>query len=364
MIQIGIAGIGGRGGSFKQACLALGVHIRAVCDTNPQRLAECAAELNAEEQYLDYAQMLEQSALDAVIIGTPMYLHAQQSIMALQRGLHVLCEVTPAVSLDECRSLVQVCQNARGVYRLAENCNLMKPNLMVTEMVRQGVFGQTYYAAGEYLHELRDLNERTPWRRQWQTGINGVTYGTHSLGPILQWMPGDRVVQVCCTGSGHHYRDARATPYENEDSCLMLCKMQSGAQVEVRVDMLSSRPYGLNFALQGTEGAYESARHKGDLDRVWLRARAAGSDDWLNLADLESEFLPAWWREQAQTAENAGHGGSDYFVVYAFLQAIAGQENALPGIHAAMDMTLPGLVSQQSIVQNSVWLEVPDSRTW
>jgi len=56
------------------------------------------------------------------------------------------------------------------------------------------------------------------WRRKWQTGINGVTYGTHSLGPILQWMPGDRVVSVCCAGSGHHYRDPRGAEYEMEDS--------------------------------------------------------------------------------------------------------------------------------------------------
>jgi predicted dehydrogenase len=364
MINIGIAGIGGRGGSFQAACQALGVRIRAVCDTDPQRLEACAAQLHAEEKYADYAQMLDQSVLDAVIIGTPMHLHAEQSILALQRDLHVLCEVTPAVSLEECRRLVQTCRVSKGRYLLAENCNLMKPNLMVTEMVRRGVFGQTYYATGEYLHELRELNERTPWRRKWQTGVNGVTYGTHSLGPILQWMPGDRVAQVCCSGSGHHYRDARGETYANEDSCLMLCKMQSGGQVEVRVDMLSNRPYGLNYALQGTEGAYESARRPAEQNRVWLRHGANGDDGWLALADLEDEFLPDWWRAHAAAAEQAGHGGSDYFVVYAFLQAIMGQAELLPDVYAAMDMTLPGLISQQSIAQNSVWLAVPDSRTW
>jgi predicted dehydrogenase len=364
MIQLGIAGIGGRGGSFIAACQALGVHLRAVCDADPRRLAECAAQMHAEEQYTDFAQMLDQSHLDAVIIGTPMHLHTTQSCMALERGVHVLCEVTPAVSLDECHQLVQACRSSSALYKLAENCNLMKPNLMVTEMVRRGAFGQTYYAAGEYLHELRELNERTPWRRKWQTGIDGITYGTHSLGPILQWLPGDRVVEVCCTGSGHHYRDASNVAYENEDSCLMLCKMQSGGQVEVRVDMLSNRPYGLNYALQGTQGAYESARRPGDRDRVWLHARAKGSEGWFYLADLEDEFLPSWWREQADVAERTGHGGSDYFVIYSFLQAITGHDNELPGLHEAMDMTLPGLISQQSIAQNGRWLAVPDSRTW
>jgi len=34
------------------------------------------------------------------------------------------------------------------------------------------------------------------------------------------------------------------------------------------------------------------------------------------------------------------------------------------GIHEAMDMTLPGLCSQDSIGRHGVWVNVPDSRTW
>ena len=34
------------------------------------------------------------------------------------------------------------------------------------------------------------------------------------------------------------------------------------------------------------------------------------------------------------------------------------------GIHEAMDLTLPGLVSQESIQRNGEWLPVPDSREW
>ena len=34
------------------------------------------------------------------------------------------------------------------------------------------------------------------------------------------------------------------------------------------------------------------------------------------------------------------------------------------GVHEAMDMTLPGLMSQQSIREGGRWLDVPDSREW
>jgi predicted dehydrogenase len=170
-LRLGIAGAGGRGGSFKNACEALGIRVHAVCDADRTRLDEAAVRLGADEKYIDYDEMLGQSALDAVIIGTPMHLHATQSIAALECGIHVLSEVTAAVSIDECRRLVQACKRCNAVYMMAENCNYMKPNIMVAEMVARGLFGQTYYAEGEYLHELKALNEITPWRRRWQSGV-------------------------------------------------------------------------------------------------------------------------------------------------------------------------------------------------
>ncbi len=69
-------------------------------------------------------------------------------------------------------------------------------------------FGEVYGAEGEYLHELKGLNEITKWRR-WQTGIDGITYPTHSPDRCCSgWTTA--VVRVACEGSGH-YRDPRAT---------------------------------------------------------------------------------------------------------------------------------------------------------
>jgi len=62
--------------------------------------------------------------------------------------------------------------------------------------------------------------------------------------------------------------------------------------------------------------------------------------------------------------EAAGHGGGDFFEILDFINAIEGNRPNPIGIHEAMDMTLPGLVSQQSIQADARWMEVPDSRTW
>lgn len=143
---------------------------------------------------------------------------------------------------------------------MAEHYTYFKSNVVIRELARQGLFGNVYDGEGEYLHDLKELNEATPWRRQWQTGIAGVTYGTHSLGPILQWMPGDRVTRVCCADAGQRYGDPRGVAYA-QTTPVLLCQTARGALIKIRVDMVSDRPHAMtNYALQSTDGCYESGR--------------------------------------------------------------------------------------------------------
>ena len=266
-IRVGIAGACRRGGSFAAGLRAAGFRVTAVCDVDAEGLPAAAARMGAHLQYLDYERMLDEAGIDAVVIGTPMQYHASMAIAALERGIHVLSEVPAAVSLDECRALVRASTASTAstaAYMMAENYLYRKDNVLVTALVRRGLFGQVYYAEGEYVHEVKELNEDTPWRRTWQTGIAGVTYGTHSLGPILQWMPGDRVAEVCCADTEVRLRDPRGDEYA-QMTPVMLCRTARGALIK---------------------------------------------------------------------------------------------------IHEAMDMTLPGLISQQSVRDDGRWLPVPDSRDW
>ena len=364
-LNFGIVGAAGRGGSFRAGIEATGAaRIHAVCDIQEDKLPAAAEKLGASEMYADYEEMLDKSDLDAVVIGTPMPCHASQAVLALDRGVHALSEVPAAVSLDECRTLVDAATRSSAVYMMAENYTYMKPNVLVKELVRRGLFGQVYYAEGEYLHELKGLNEITTWRRKWQTGIRGITYGTHSLGPILQWMQGDRVARVCCEGSRSHYVDPRGDSY-HDDTSVMLCKTVKGALIKIRVDMISDRPHAMtNYQLQGTRGAYESARGSGEQPRICLADVCGDKREWIDLFDLEEQYMPEMWRQPSEEAKRAGHGGGDYFEMLDFVNAILGKAPCPVGIHEAMDMTLPGLVSQESILKDGQWLDVPDSRDW
>jgi len=363
-LKFGVVGAAGRGASFFSA-ISGNPHARveALCDLNEPGLADTAARVGVAQTYTDCAQMLDEAGLDAVIIGTPMPLHASQAVMALERGVHVMSEVPACVSVDEARQLVAAVRESGATYMMAENYCYMRPNVLVKAIARAGLFGEMYFGEGEYLHELKGLNEITTWRRKWQTGINGCTYPTHSLGPVLQWMD-ERVTSVMCTGSGHHYRDPRGDEYENEDSITMLCRTSGGGLIQIRVDMLSNRPHNMTYySLQGTKGCYEAARGLGDQPKIWLADRSERVE-WLPLESLAEEFLPQEWLHPTEAQLQAGHGGGDYLEVQDFVRSIRESTPPPIGIHEALDMTLPGLISQRSIAQGGAWLDVPNSRDW
>ena len=363
-IRVAFAGVHRANAYFRSFRAHPDTRIVALCDLSEVTLAEAGRALGVTQQYTVFEQMLDEARPDAVVVSTPMQFHVPQSIAALQRGIHVLSEVPAAVSLDEARWLVQECTRSSAVYMMGENFPYMKPNMMVRAMVEAGVFGEVYYAEGEYIHELSVLHHtaegRPTWRYYWQVGVNGCTYPTHSLGPCLQWIQ-ERPARISCVGTGRWSDPEHAM----EDTVLLLGKTATDKLIRIRVDMLSKRPHAMdNYALQGTKGAYESARREGEGHWVWSADYCDDPNTWMPLEAFEDEFLPEVWRDPPREAREAGHGGGDYFVVMDFVDAVKGVKPPVTGIHEAMDMTLPGLVSQESIRRGGEWLDVPDSRNW
>jgi hypothetical protein len=208
------------------------------------------------------------------------------------------------------------------------------------------------------LHEMKHYqfaNDGSPtWRHYWQVGKNGVTYPTHCLGPLLQWMD-DRIVSLSCVGTGRWTKPE----HDIEDSVVLMARTRKGALLRMRLDLLSNRPHLMNFySLQGTRGAYESGRLFGDKARVYLEGITT-YDHWQSIEDFAAEHLPARY---AKPVEGAGHWGADTWPLLDFLDAIEAGSKPPLGIYEALEMTLPGLVSERSIEQGGTWLAVPDPK--
>jgi predicted dinucleotide-utilizing enzyme len=81
--------------------------IVAICRRDAEALRRIQDWLQVPHAYTDWRQMLEEVELDAVLVCTPHDLHYEQSMAALQRGLHVLVEKPMALAASEAWSAVR-----------------------------------------------------------------------------------------------------------------------------------------------------------------------------------------------------------------------------------------------------------------
>ncbi len=359
-LAVGIVGAH-RGASFIRPFTTITeTEVTAICDLNETTLNSVADKFGIKKRFTDYEKLLSDENIDIVVLGTPENLHVPQSIAGLEAGKHVISEVAAATSLDQCYELVRAVKSSQTKYMMAENSCYSKSNILIKNMARQGVFGDLYFGEGEYVHDIKSMHHDSggnpTWRYYWQVGINRCNYATHSLGPVLQWF-NERVATVCCLGTG-----VRTDPeHAMEDTILMLCKTTSDALIKIRIDMLSNRPANSYYSLQGTKGCYEGTRGFGDQAKVWL-ADFDGASRWRPFSDFEAEFLPDRWKNPPEEALKADDVSGEYFELRDFVDSILHDTHPPMDVYDAMDFTVPGLVSEQSIAKGGMPVEVPNFR--
>lgn len=364
-LKAAIVGLG-RGQGFVSPLLEFPQsELTAMCDINPDALETIRRRFSvpdSTQRFTDYEEMLTRTSPDVVFVASPIQFHLKHAEMALSRGMTVIGEVPAVKTIDEAKRLVELCKTYKSSFMMAENANYFKFNLIVREMVRAGLFGELYYAEAEYLHELKDLILRkTPWRYEVLWGREGVTYGTHSTGPVMWWMEDDRICSVSCRGSGHHWLKNDGTQMVADDTYVMMCKTEKGRLIKIRMDFMSPRP-GINrYQLQGTKGAFESKYHNEDFNKVALLPE---SERWRDISEFEAEYFPGMFRSAEAAASQHGHDGADYFMVLDIIDSLYEGRGLPLDVHRSLDLTLPGLCSEASANKDGAWVDVPDSRTW
>jgi predicted dehydrogenase len=383
---------GRRGRAFRHGLSALSerVTLSAICDTTPAVLDEWSEEYPDVPRYTRYEDLLAADACDAVFLATPIQAHVTQALAALAAGKHVLVEVPAATNVDDCWALIEAVERSGKTFMMAENACYTRPNMMVRHMVEQGFFGHRTYAEGAYIHDTRNLlftpDGQLTWRGQIARDFNGNTYPTHSLGPVAQWLgaagptPKDRFVELVCYVTpetsrwryaaerfGANHPAAQPDFFTMGDSASVLMRTENGAVVYIRRDSASPRPHNTShFQLQGERAAYLSPRHAAEDPLIWIEGRSPGErfgrEQWQSLWEHAAEFEHPRWRERGDVAREAGHGGSDYFVVEDFVNAVlTGAPPAVDVYDAAIWSCVFGL-SCESVRLGGKPVSVPDFR--
>jgi len=93
----------------------------ALCRRNSGRLEAAKQEASVETGYTDWREMLEQEELDAVLVSTPHHVHAEPTIAALERGLHVMVEKPMAISTEDAMSMVAASRKHSRILMVGHN---------------------------------------------------------------------------------------------------------------------------------------------------------------------------------------------------------------------------------------------------
>ncbi|MEI6097286.1 MAG: Gfo/Idh/MocA family oxidoreductase [Alphaproteobacteria bacterium] len=119
-LNVGVLGCGpiAQAGHFESCTKARNARLFAICDVATDLRDRMAATHAPEKSYGDYAQMLSDPDLDAVIIATSDAFHVEASVMALEAGKHVLCEKPLAMGLEESLDLEAVVARAGKVFQV------------------------------------------------------------------------------------------------------------------------------------------------------------------------------------------------------------------------------------------------------
>ena len=143
-IRIGIIGVGDRGTQLAREVTACpGTELSAFADIYTRRLEDAAKLAPAARTYSDYRQLLDDPALDAVLIATPQHLHAEPFIAAMDAGKHVYIEKAMAFNVEQAKLMRAAWQKAgnRVVQVGHQTCSLGHV-ADATNYVNTGIVGQ------------------------------------------------------------------------------------------------------------------------------------------------------------------------------------------------------------------------------
>lgn len=362
--KIGVFGAG-RGKTMMNYCKHSGnAELVAVCDFRKERIEEAEMEYGADgliTYYTDFADFLKHD-MDCVVLANYANEHAPYAIRCMEAGKNVLSEVLPVQTMKEAVELVEAVERTGMTYVYAENCAYMPAPKKMRELYRKGVLGSFEYGEGEYMH-----NCESGWHmytfaepNHWRNTMSAFYYCTHSIGPLIH-ITGLHPVRVTGFEAPFNERAKRMGAKSGAFGIEMIT-LENGAIIK-SIHGVAPSKNSIWYSIYGSKGRMESAREDSPVESGCEATLYVNCDK--NEGDNKSEpVLTSTEDSLTKTAEAAGHGGSDYYVMHNLIEKLRGNRNAdTIDVYEALDMFLPGMFSYFSVLDGGRQMEIPNLRS-
>ena len=385
--KIAVVGLGQRGrGWVKHVLERNDTELVAVCDVYQDRvdsMMESAKEHKQEDKVkyatTDYHDLLDKKDIEIVIIAVSWEMHVDTSVDFMKAGMITALEVGGAYSLEDCYRLVRTYEETQTPFFFMENCCYGKREMMLQNMIDDGLFGEIVHCTGAYCHDLREEicsgNEIRHYRLRNYRMRNCDNYPTHELGPIARYLNinhGNRMVSLVAqsskaAGLAHYMKQTRPEEtdlhFEQGDVVNTIITCAGGETILLTLDTTLPRSYSRGIGIHGTEGTYME-----DNDSVFLHKEHypkysdEGKALWGNAEQYEDKYLADIWREQYNERHEGvfGHGGMDERMMDVFLECVEEGKPMPIDVYDAATWMAISVLSEVSIQKGGVPVEIPD----
>ena len=147
-LRVGVVGLGYWGPNLVRNLSDLpGVELAAVCDRRPTALNAVSLKHGEVPRFLSLNDMLNDAALDAVLIATPVSTHHELAKCALEADKHVFVEKPLAASSEEARELISLASK-RGLVLMPGHTFLYSPPVTtIKTLIDAGELGEIYFVS-------------------------------------------------------------------------------------------------------------------------------------------------------------------------------------------------------------------------
>ncbi len=339
--------------------------VQAVSDLRPERRRALEETYKCPTSYESLETLIQDRSVDAVGIFTPAPDHVRHAVACLKAGKHVLSAVPAAMSLEECKLLVETVRQTGLTYMMAETSYYQQPTISARTFYQEGRFGNIFYTESEYHHPGLEVLFYENGQRTWRHGFPPMHYPTHCTAHLVG-ITRERLTEVTCIGWGDEDPIVRDNVYRNPFwNEVALFKTDRGNAFRVAVFWKGAHRGTERAQWYGDRMSFFFPNPNGIGAVIVRSGRQTETDSGgfvRHLPEFEKYAQPEWWRTSmlpGPLRHNSGHEGSHTFLTHEFVDALVRERRPAVDIYEAVAFTAPGIVAHQSALQGGKQMSIP-----